>query len=285
MINKVGISLLNLISYAQVMASEMESFSYNIESEKIAVSRYHKLNPKIQHIPLQQSSNEVILEQQLLRYIVLPVKIYDHLPVVLGGNNENQVVFSLGDTVYLKDYDGISGHQQTFISKSKDLVDPDTNEFLGSEYSINATGIVSSVVDNLASVNILSTNKQVSVGDKLITIENQSLNITPHYSNIFIDGKIIAIHDLFVSATMMDSVVINKGSLDGVKVGLLFNIMDNITLKNLASTNNPQYFALPERVVGEILIYSVYDKVSFGVIMNSDKEISLNTKVKSKINE
>ncbi|MDD3267243.1 MAG: hypothetical protein PHC75_08725 [Burkholderiales bacterium] len=287
MIKNVRTKLLILAAHSYAMADEVKQFQYSTESEKITINSAKKLNPRIKYSTFQAMDNKSVWELQLPNYTVLSPDIYNSLPIVVGGSNKNQVGFSLGDTVYIKNYDVNSSSQLVFIRKFRDLIDPATKENLGIEYSVNASGLVNDVTSNLASVELFGANNLVSVDDRAMTSNNLSfIKIVAYYSDIFISGKIIASYDSISSTAMMSSVVINKGIRDGVKAGALFDIVDNSLLKDHTSTkSNPQYLILPEQTIGEILIYSAYEKVSFGLIIKSNREIPLYAEVKSKKDE
>lgn len=285
MIKKVSIGLFILVLYSYAMAEDIIQIYDNPDSKNVAVISYDKLSPEIKYLPLQSVKNNFALDSlKSSRHIVMSSEKYENLPVVIGGDNRNQVRFSLGDTIYLKNYNGALDSKLIFISKFRDLIDPDTKESLGTEYSINATGLVSNYLSDVASVELMSVNDQVSIGDKVITTDDITLVKTMQYtSNNFIIGKIIAIHDSVLSTAMMNYVVINKGARDGVKVGVSLDVMENKLLKDPTSINSDSHdLILPEQILGEILIYSVYEKVSFGMIMSSHKEIPLYAEVKSR---
>lgn len=245
---------------------------------------YQKLTPTIRvdsldslpPIPFTRIKN------MLLNPIVMKKESFEALPMVVGGSNPKAMYFSMGDNIYVKKYTGNIGDNVMVISRFRDLIDPDTKEKLGTEYRFNATGVMTSIgpVSNLEP---LSVTNQIMSLDRVAPADHlPAAEIVPHKSAYTIDGKIIGLYDAISATGTNNTVVINRGSRDGVDVGTVFNVTDGHSfIDPNSSDDDPKYLVAPEQMVGELLVYKVYDKVSFALITDATQEISLNSKVLS----
>lgn len=243
---------------------------------------YQKLSPTIRvdsldslpPIPFARIKN------MLINPVVMKKESFEALPMVVGGSNPKATYFTMGDNIYVKKYNGSVGDNVVVITRFRDLVDPDTKEKLGSEYRLNATGVMTSIglVSNLEP---LSVTNQIMALDRVAPAEHAlSDEIVPHKSNYTIDGKIIGLYDAMSATGANNTVVLNKGSRDGVEVGTVFNVTDGHSFVDPnSSDDDPKYLVAPEQMIGELLVYKVYDKVSFALITDSSQEIPLYSKV------
>lgn len=245
---------------------------------------YQKLTPEVRSTFLNEMAPipTTRLKTMLLNPVVMSKESFEALPMVVGGSNPSGMYYSMGDDIYVKGYKGSVGDKVMVLSRFRDLVDPDTKEKLGQEYRYDGEGIITQMSD-LSSIEPTNVLYQITALDRVapaVFLDNP--DIVPHRSDYIIDGKIIAMYDSLTATGQNNSVVINKGSRDGVQVGTVFDITDGHTFIDPTSvSDSPKYLVAPEVSIGEILVYKVYDKVSFALITDSTKEIPMYAKIKS----
>lgn len=245
---------------------------------------YQKLSPEIRTVDLNDQAPIPMakIKTMLLSPLVMNDADFNKFPVVVGGSQNAGMYYTLGDNVYVKNYTGAVGDKVMIINKFRDLTDPDTKEFLGSEYRYNADGIMTNI-SAVSNLELTKVSYQVAPLDRVApAVTFLPPEIVPFHSEYALDGKIIAMYDSLTATGENNSVIINKGARDGVKVGMVFNISDGRTfLDPTASNDDPKYLVAPEVGIGELLVYKVYDKVSFALITDSTQEIPLYAKIKS----
>lgn len=218
------------------------------------------------------------------------------LPIIVAGNNPGASLYTVGDTVYVKGLVGYQvGERVSIVSRFRLLTDPDSKESLGYEIRYNGDAVINQM-GPISSLEITHAINQIQVQDRIAPVFSRNLpQIVPHKSAQIITGKIVALYDTFSSVglgfavpsgaalTAEDStVIINRGSRDGVDIGQIFDITNTQHIMEFtANPNRSKYLVIPPSIIGEILIYKVYAKVSFGLITDSTTAVLLNDIVQS----
>jgi LysM repeat protein len=223
------------------------------------------------------------LRNMLMKPTLVDQNIFESLPVVVGGGEVGQYMYTAGDNIYVKGLTEIDiGSQVSVLSKFREIVDPDSKESLGYEVHWDGTAIL----DQLGPVSTLHVNNtvsQISPLDRIMSVAEPNIPvIVPHKSDQIISGKIVALYDSLTSTAEDNTVVINRGARDGVDVGLVFDITS--TRKIVDPTSNqdkPKYLIIPPEIIGEVIVYKVYDKLSFGLVTDSNHAIELYSVVQS----
>ena len=241
----------------------------------VASGAYHKLQP---HVRVLATIPVVLATAPSWRNLVHPVLlvdegIFESLPRVVASNEAGATLYAPGAILYVKDLTAAVGSRVALFSKFRQLRDPDSHENLGAEvrYDGSARVIQRGTISRLL---LLSSERPVTSFDRVMAAAEIPL-LVPHQAAVLIRGKIIAV-DADLNATAA-TVVINRGSSAGVEVGQLYVAYGLRQILELSA--HPQQ--LPPEIIGEILIYSVYAKVSFGIITTSARPLGLGTLVQS----
>ena len=257
----------------------------SVEAISASTHGYEKLVPTVRDISTEELP--AISLKKLRNLILKPTLIdratFDSLPMVVSGGEQGASFYTTGETIYVKGLTGLKvGEQVSIFSKFRQLADPDTKESLGYEVRYDGDAIINQL-GPISSLEITSAINQIGPLDRVMTLPSRSLPvIIPHKAPEVITGKIIALYDAITSTAEDNTVVINRGSRDGVDIGQIFDITDTRRVTDPTSNpDKPQYLIMPPKVVGELLIYKVYDKVSFGLITDSTTAIPNNAVVQS----
>lgn len=142
----------------------------------------------------------------------------DHAPYVVGLE-ENRYIMGLGDKVYVAG----AGDSQTVTDWSifrpgKTLTDPDTKQVLGreTEYLGDAKTLVA---DDVMTVQITRSVQEIHRDDRLVPASEARVQYIPHAPEETINGQIISAYGSVSEVGQYATVVINKGSDDGLEVG------------------------------------------------------------------
>ncbi len=245
---------------------------------------YEKLTPEVRettNAELPPISTKK-LENLFMHPSMMPPGVYESLPKVIGGSNPGEMYYTTGSTVYVKGYDGQTGDRVTIYSKFRQIIDPDSKENLGNEVRYDGDGIVTQV-GPISIITINSSVNEITDLDRISVQRDQIVpDIIPHLSSQIITGKIVGMYETLTSTAEDNSVIINRGSRDGVEVGQVYDITDTHKIIDPDSNpDKPHYLVMPPQTIGELLIYKVYDKVAFGVITDSSAPILLYSVVQS----
>lgn len=243
-----------------------------------------KLEPMVRSVSLEELPpiSTKALKNLFIHPTLIPEKDFESLPMVVGGAVTGQLYYTSGDRVYLKNYAGQAGDRVAIFSKMRNIIDPDTQENLGYEVRYNGDGIIDQT-GPVTSMDISYASYQVSDLDRVEALPDQEIpDIIPHKSEHLITGKIVDLYDALTATAENNTVVINRGARDGVDIGQIFEVTD--THKFVDPTSNPdepKYLLAPPEAIGEVLIYKVYDKLSFGLVTDSSRPIKFNATVQS----
>ena len=265
----------------------------------------HKREEPIPLLPLNRIkpflSYEQTIEQDAL----------DSLPYVLGTDRAIKRALQ-GDMLYVK---GDLGADRRFAlyRKGKKYIDPETEDTLGYEAVLVAIAKLETTgnpeLGILAKVVIESSKQEVRAGDVLKPIrDGQDLpaffRMRPLENEL--TGNIIATPNDVAGVTKYDVVIINKGFIHDVAPGHILDIsrksptvvdqglgpkyQEDATryekfvgkLKNLFQTEDDRgIFDMPFEPVGQIMLFKVYERVSYGIITRNNRPIYVGDVIKT----
>jgi len=249
-------------------------------------NKVEKLQPEVRDLPNDELPTISIkkIRNLILRPTLIPEKDFESLPMVVSGGSPGDIMYTAGDTIYVKGLkEQQAGDQVSVFSKFRKVSDPDTKESLGFEVRYNGDATITQI-GPVSSLELTNTVNYVSPLDRVVSMPVQQIpDLTPHRSEQIITGKIVALYDAITSTAEDNTVIINRGSRDGVDTGMIFDITDTRKVIDPTSSDmdHPRYLVMPPSVIGELLIYKVYDKMSFGLITDSARPILINAIVQS----
>lgn len=245
-----------------------------------------KLSPKIREIANDEAI-PVIPASAIAAYLkdglVVDQKQISEAPYVVGGRDQ-RVVYGEGDTVYARDTlnhweDLDQGYG--FFRVGEKYVDPDTNEVLGYEARQVGLGRVSSHTDDMISLRVSSSTEDLRIDDRLFSTEDRRVRavLYPSAPDTKVEAKIIRFFDRLSSVARNDVVVINKGERDGLKEG---NMLDIFAMgEKVRDRQRGDMVQLPREKTGSMIVFRVFEKVSYGLIMESTRPIRMHDQADS----
>lgn len=128
--------------------------------------------------------------------------------------------------------------------------------------------------------------REVRVGDRLVPIEPQpyDLQFFPHppkQQTAYGKARVLAVADMLTSGGPRDVVALSVGAREGVDNGTVFSIwregsnaVDRVE-KGLDREEDTVLYEnkvrLPDEFAGHVMVFRTYDKVSYGLVMDSIK--------------
>lgn len=204
----------------------------------------------------------------LSRALIVEENELDKYPRIMA-TQEGRVYLSKGDRAYVR---GDLKDMTTFevFRPAKALKDPVTKELLG--YEAAHLGKVklyrSAQKENQAhSFTVIETVEEMGVGDRLIAVPRQTtMNYVPHAPEKPVDARIVAIYGGMTHAGQNQVVPINRGSKDGIDIGTVLTLYRaGKTVKD--TTDDDREIELLDEEYGTLFIFRVFDKLSYGLIM------------------
>ncbi len=264
---------------------------------------------------------------------VVPLGAFDDAPFILGSNTE-RVVLAAGDDAFATGgKDGVT--RWNVLRPGKPLMDPETGEVLG--YEVEYLGDARTLVAGAPQkIRITQSAREILPRDKLMEADDSTtFEYIPHAPEAKISGRIISAYGGLSDSGRYQTVVINRGSQDGLEPGHVLSVFregmavtltrdekDRVTWVNkktadvpngdawlyndvrclkengkvtynqaaeVSSTfrstclnnSNERAIKLPDTRSGLVMVYRVYDRVSYALIMQSDGPVYLLDTVKN----
>lgn len=181
------------------------------------------------------------------------------------------LIAAAGDEVYVT-YDNIRPGQIFEIYNSmKEYKDDDLT--LGYEIVKLGEGIVTAISDkNVGLMKILSTKSGVRAKYKLLPKEKEGLtNLFPSKPIDKVNAKVIAVLGDSKTASVNDVVLINRGYNSNLEVGNILSVQKENSKIDKKEGENEEDSA--NEGVGLVLLYKVYDNLSYGLVVRAKSNI------------
>jgi hypothetical protein len=241
-----------------------------------------KLSPKVKATPISTAIPTIPLDAIASfltdNRIVEPLEM-DAAPYVLMGK-EQHLITAAGDTVFARG--DIKGAERVAIYRAgKKFIDPDTNEFLGLEARSIATTAVAAVNNEVISLEVLRSSEEIRQGDRLLPTEDRTINSTfmPSKPDVDIRGKMISVNTGVGNIGQYNVVVVNRGTRDGLKEGNVLAIFKDGGIVRDPYTK--EKIELPKERAGIMMIFRVFDKLSYGLILKATRPLAVMDEVRT----
>lgn len=204
---------------------------------------------------------------------VMTQEEYDSAPYIVAFDDEH-ILGSPGYKAYVRSFlDGIDDGY-TIVRQGEEYLDGETGESLGFESIYIAESAVT-IKGDPATVMLSKSTREVRKGDRLLpAIEGPIVqNYFPHAPDSDIKGRIVGVVDGVSQVARYDVVVIDRGMQDGVEVGHVLQIdRAGETVRDVIAGGGNKV-TLPDEKAGVLMVFRVFDRVSYALIMESKRVI------------
>lgn len=235
------------------------------------------------------------IENSFTRNRIVDSELLEAAPYIVSNLGDNLAI-ATGDEVHVRGSwpEGTTSFE--IYRPLREHYDPtDEEQLLGVELEyLGFASIVEVESADIRRVLINNSAKEVRVGDRLLVREEAEIGATifPTEPVREIEGRIIALVSSERLASQLDSVLINLGSRDSVKVGDVFAVSkeDAITVDEIERDRmsfrdrmraimNRESLTLPGGELGTLLVYRTFETMSYAVLLSSLEPISVNARV------
>ena len=238
--------------------------------------RYENLDLAIPAIPLKD------IRAYLTDSRVFGADDFTKAPYVLSAGNK-RVIAGQGDKVYLRGGNFTLGETLGVYRKGLRYDDPDTKEYLGFEGEDVASGRVTAIQGDVATFEIVRSNQEVRIGDRLFVSEARSVTPIFYPSNPegIKSGRIIRIMGSLGTGGLNSVIVINRGERDGIKQGHAFALYQRGSI--ISDRVKEELIRLPSERAGLAMVFRTFDKVSYALILRAATAINVGDEVRPPI--
>lgn len=193
---------------------------------------------------------------------------FERAPYILASASDN-LILGAGHEVYVRGEWASNAMAYDVFRLGVAYVDTASKTLLGQEaVHLGTLRIVADVGNGLKKALILSTKEELKAGDRLLARGSATPDheLFRSQSGEHLEGEVIALLDNESKAAQFETVVIDLGRSDGLRVG------DVLSIKRRASpVRDPvskESVALPSAEIGRLLTYKVFPRLSYGIILS-----------------
>jgi hypothetical protein len=255
-----------------------------------------RLSPSIRSENIEGEAIPTVAASDLAPFISKPIIMptRDGLPGAgrIVAAHDERVVRGDGDYVYAINIDEKAGTQWYIYRPGKILRSYDSNELLGYELRFLGTAQVDRFGE-VARMEITSAREEILMNDMLLPAPREELvNYVPHAPDKAVDGRIIALDAEAHEVGRNSMVTVDRGARDGLDVGSVLAIYhptpvivdprpspESGALARFMSdptremTQPTRYLPIPPERSGLLLIFRVFDKVAYGVVVSASEPV------------
>ena len=193
-------------------------------------------------------------------------KTWNGAPKLISGENGNDIL----GAGYIGYVSGLSGGAVSWsvYGKGRELTDPVSGKSMGLEADyLGEAKLVKP--GNPAKIEITRSAKEIEMGAALLPVVEQTVtHFVPHAPDKPIKGRILS-SDGKSEIAQNDAVILDLGSRDGVELG---NVLA-VDRAGTSAMDGGRKIRLPSRRVGLVMIFRVYDTVSYALVVQSERTI------------
>ena len=246
---------------------------------KVASNDVVKLSPEVRSTPIDTPIPAIPLDaiSSFLTdtRIVTPEEL-SGAPYVLEGE-DGRIITGAGDRVYARGQK--PAEKVGIFRRTKEFVDPETGEFLGLEARSIGAGEVTAENGDVLTLQLTSSNQEIRIGDRLLTNVNRPIatSFVPSAPEQEVEGQMIAVDGGVSQIGQFDVVAINRGTREGLESGNVLAVLKSGNLVRDPVTS--ETIQLPSERAGLLMVFKVYDKMSYGLVLQATRPLSVGDKV------
>jgi hypothetical protein len=244
-----------------------------------------RLSPRVRENPLSESIHAIPYERIaafMQRPAVLSQDQIDDAPYVVRARDE-RLISAVGNDIYVRRLaDGAIGNRYSLYHVGDELKDPDDGDVLGyqglytGEAALNRLG-------NPATLRVVDSARETLEGDILLPAAmDPKLDFIPRLPESKVDGTIMSVIDDRTIVADYDVVIINRGARDGLKPGHVLEVWEaGEEVRDMTNRPESRSVQLPDERNGVAMIFKAFDRMSYGLMWRSDREVHVGDSVRS----
>jgi len=243
------------------------------------------LKPKIRESSIENAIKLIptdAIAQFLTSPRVVDKNTLNESPYVIDFSGEHLIV-GAGDKVYVRAINNHDNPSYIIYRGGETYINPETKEILGYEAQYVADARLERTGDP-ATLRIEKSDMEIRRGDRLMpsTGNELALNYFPHPPSKAIYGNIISVLNGVSQIGQHNIVVIDKGSVDGLKTGHTLDIFQQgRTVNDPFSKTKNAGVKLPDELAGVLMVFRSFERVSYALVLEATGPIHVFDKVKT----
>lgn len=257
----------------------------------------YRLSPQARITPLDEAITSIPYDQIasfLSRGLVLERSQIEQLPYVLATRGDH-LIAAAGNDIYVRGGDPApAGTQYSVVHIGDELRDPDDDSLVGYQGIYVGEGSLSRGGDP-ATIALTDSNRETRAGDRLVPESvDIPLNFFPKAPDRPIDGRIISVVDGVALIGQYQVIVMNRGARDGLAPGDILTVFQagevvrdrfanggGLSSGLMSRMGGGEKVTLPDEQAGTVMVFKVYDRIGYGLVMEATSDIHVLDAVRS----
>jgi len=256
-----------------------------------------RMSPQMREIGVTGTVPEIALDEISSAFSanrIVDATLFDQAPYVLAPTSKNLVI-GTGDEVFARGEWPADGTSFEIYRNINQFDDPDGTDRTWMELeTVGFATVVAVEDDGVRRLAINSSDREIKVGDRLLTSEEIRFEstISPTEPDFDVSGLVLAMTNTERMASQLDTILMDLGSSDGLRMGDVVSIekmservVDETDRegggfgKRMGSFLANEKVTLPGKEVATVLVYRVFDHLSYGIILSSAEPIRVGDRV------
>jgi len=211
---------------------------------------------------------------------ILSKREIDSAGYIISGR-DSRIMAGSGDTIYARGLipgeDPNSRYAVLRIGKAYRNPGARSGDILGYEALHVADAQVEDFGDP-STLRVKDSTRETIIGDRLVPKKASGLDqaFIPHPPKTPIEGSIISVIDGVSRIGQFQTVVINKGDQDGLETGHVLAVFQKgKTIRDPFAKKRGELVTLPDQRAGIVLVYRTFDRVSYALVMEADRDMAV----------
>ena len=229
-----------------------------------------------------------------------------HAAPRIVASEDSRVIVGAGNLVYAVGLKPDQGTKWQIYRSGRALLDPNTKETLGyeaqylGEAKVNRFGEGMSIPSTLE---IIKSNQEINRGDRLMPADNATLpQVSPRAPEKQVQGNVVSVVGGVSEAAQYSIVVLNLGKRESMEVGHVLSVQTggDVVSTDTGGTGSgwswksllpaewrtgpdevPPEVRLPTERNGLLVVFRVFDRVSYALVMSSKRPLKIGDAVQT----
>ncbi|MEE8365536.1 MAG: LysM peptidoglycan-binding domain-containing protein [Gammaproteobacteria bacterium] len=245
-----------------------------------------KLSPRVRSQSIDASIPSIPIES--IRHLLSRPQVIDQEELgraaYIISSVDSHLINSMNDKLYVRKLDTSSGSGRYQIFRpDKPIFDPATNELLGYQALYVGDSKLLSGGDP-ATVLVTNSVREILRNDRLLPLDNTNFerDFFPRPPAAYVQGEVVSLLDAISQLGQYQTLAINLGARDGLQTGNLLNIKRiGVVIPDTQEEDPTFRVKLPDERIGIVMIIRSFEKMSYALVMEANRPISLRDFVES----
>ncbi|MBL1277166.1 MAG: LysM peptidoglycan-binding domain-containing protein [Ectothiorhodospiraceae bacterium] len=248
-----------------------------------------KMSPKVRSTRVDTPIASIPLnaiKQFLGQPRIMSKREIDNAAYIISGK-DTRIMSGSGDIIYARGLipgeDPNSRYAVLRIGKAYRNPGAKAGEILGYE----ALHVADAQVEDFGDPSVLrvkDSTRETIIGDRLVPKKASGLDqaFIPRPPETPVEGTIISVIDGVSRIGQFQTVVINKGDQDGLQTGHVLAVFQRgKKVRDPYAKKRGEIVTLPDRRAGIVLVYRTFDRVSYALVMEADRDMAVYDSVRN----